>query len=55
VGDPLYVSGGVPGPDPGLPGEGGYRLHAEQLVLAHPRTRERLELECVPPAELRVS
>jgi len=55
AGDPLYVSGGVPGPDPGLPGESGYRLHAERLVLAHPRTRERLELECVPPAELRVS
>ena len=53
VGDPLYVSGGRPGPDPGLPGDGGYRLHAERLVLAHPRTRARLALECVPPAELR--
>ena len=55
VGDPLYVTGGVPGPDPALPGEGGYHLHAERLVLSHPRTRERLELECPPPAELRVS
>ena len=36
VGDPLYVKGGVPGPEPGLPGDGGYRLHAHRLVLAHP-------------------
>jgi 23S rRNA pseudouridine1911/1915/1917 synthase len=53
VGDPLYVEGGVPGPDPGLPGEGGYRLHAHRLALAHPATGERLELECAPPPELR--
>jgi 23S rRNA pseudouridine1911/1915/1917 synthase len=53
VGDPLYVEGGVPGPDPGLPGEGGYRLHAHRLALAHPATGERLELECGPPPELR--
>jgi 23S rRNA pseudouridine1911/1915/1917 synthase len=53
VGDPLYVTGGVPGPEPGLPGDGGYRLHAERLVLAHPTTPGRLELECPPPPELR--
>jgi 23S rRNA pseudouridine1911/1915/1917 synthase len=53
VGDPLYVAGGVPGPDPGLPGEGGYRLHAHRLALTHPATGERLELECTPPPELR--
>jgi 23S rRNA pseudouridine1911/1915/1917 synthase len=53
VGDPLYVEGGVPGPDPGLPGEGGYRLHAHRLALTHPATGERLELECAPPPELR--
>jgi 23S rRNA pseudouridine1911/1915/1917 synthase len=53
VGDPLYVEGGVPGPDPGLPGEGGYRLHAYRLALAHPATGQRLELECPPPPELR--
>ncbi len=53
VGDPLYVEGGVPGPDPGLPGEGGYRLHAHRLVLAHPATGQRIELECAPPPELR--
>jgi 23S rRNA pseudouridine1911/1915/1917 synthase len=53
VGDPLYVEGGVPGPDPGLPGEGGYRLHAWRLALTHPATGRRLELECPPPPELR--
>jgi len=52
VGDPLYVEGGVPGPDPGLPGEGGYRLHAHRLALTHPATGRRLELECPLPAEL---
>ncbi len=46
-------AGGVPGPQPRLPGDGGYRLHAERLALAHPTTRARLELECVPPPELR--
>lgn len=53
VGDPLYVEGGVPGPRPGLPGDGGYRLHAHRLALAHPATGARLELTCEPPAELR--
>ena len=53
VGDPLYVTGGVPGLEPGLPGDGGYRLHAERLVLAHPATRTPVVLECPPPSELR--
>ena len=53
VGDPLYVRGGVPGPNPGLPGEAGYRLHAHRLSLVHPATGERLELECGLPPELR--
>jgi len=53
VGDLLYVEGGAPGPDPGLPGEGGYRLHAHRLTLVHPATGERLDLECMPPPELR--
>jgi 23S rRNA pseudouridine1911/1915/1917 synthase len=47
VGDPLYVTGGVPGPSPALPGEAGYRLHAHRLGLVHPATGVRLELECV--------
>ncbi len=53
VGDPLYVQGGIPGPNPALPGESGYRLHAHKLGLVHPATRQRLELECGLPPELR--
>jgi len=53
VGDPLYVAGGVPGRQPGLPGDPGYWLHAHRLGFAHPVTGARLELECVPPAPLR--
>ncbi len=50
VGDPLYVAGGVPAAEPGLPGEGGYRLHAHRLAFAHPATGRRIEIECgVPP------
>jgi 23S rRNA pseudouridine1911/1915/1917 synthase len=53
VGDPLYVAGGRPGPRPALPGEGGYRLHAHRLALAHPVGGDSLVLECSPPPELR--
>jgi 23S rRNA pseudouridine1911/1915/1917 synthase len=53
VGDPLYVTGGVPGPRPGLPGDGGYLLHAHRLALPHPATGQRLELECALPPSLR--
>ena len=53
VGDPLYVTGGVPGPRPGLPGDGGYLLHAYRLAFAHPATGVRLELECALPPSLR--
>jgi 23S rRNA pseudouridine1911/1915/1917 synthase len=53
VGDPLYVRGGSPGPDPALPGDAGYRLHAHRLGLVHPATGQRLELECGLPPELR--
>ncbi len=53
VGDPLYVRGGVPGDDPGLPGDGGYWLHSRRLALAHPASGARLELECPPPFALR--
>jgi 23S rRNA pseudouridine1911/1915/1917 synthase len=55
VGDPLYVTGGVPGPRPALPGESGYRLHAHRLELDHPVTGERLAIECAPPASLQWS
>ena len=51
VGDLLYVSGGLPAPDPVLPGEMGYHLHAHRLEIDHPVTGERLVLECaLPPA-----
>lgn len=53
VGDPLYAKGGLPAREPGLPGDAGYRLHAHRLGLAHPATGQRLELECLPPPELR--
>ena len=54
VGDPLYGPGGLPVAEPGLPGEGGYWLHAHHLGLDHPVTGRRVELECAPPSVLRV-
>jgi 23S rRNA pseudouridine1911/1915/1917 synthase len=53
VGDPLYGCGGSLRPEPGLPGDGGYRLHAHRLALDDPSTGRRLELECSPPEVLR--
>jgi 23S rRNA pseudouridine1911/1915/1917 synthase len=53
VGDPVYGCGGMPLLEPGLPGDGGYRLHACRLGLDHPFTGRRLEIECSPPEELR--
>jgi 23S rRNA pseudouridine1911/1915/1917 synthase len=53
VGDRLYVAGGLPGSEPSLPGEGGYRLHAHRLALAHPATGHRIEIACSPPPDLR--
>ncbi len=50
VGDPIYVAGGLPRQiEPGLPGDGGYRLHARQLKLAHPISGETLQLSASPP------
>jgi 23S rRNA pseudouridine1911/1915/1917 synthase len=46
VGDPLYVTGGTPRPDnAGLPGDGGYFLHAEQLSFVHPLTGKPTTLQ----------
>lgn len=53
VGDSLYVAGGVPGHEPGLPGDPGYWLHAHRLSFAHPISGARLDLECLPPPPLR--
>jgi 23S rRNA pseudouridine1911/1915/1917 synthase len=53
VGDPLYGAGGLPLPDPALPGEAGYRLHAHRLRFTHPATGTAVAVECPPPAALR--
>jgi 23S rRNA pseudouridine1911/1915/1917 synthase len=53
VGDPLYGPGGMPLDDrPGLPGDGGYFLHAERLRFPHPDGGAPLELWAPPPREL---
>jgi 23S rRNA pseudouridine1911/1915/1917 synthase len=51
VGDPLYGSGGRPLENlPGLPGDGGYFLHAQFLKFRHPITGEEINLEAVLPS-----
>jgi 23S rRNA pseudouridine1911/1915/1917 synthase len=52
VGDPLYEAGGGLKQHPGLPGDGGYLLHAERLQFAHPATGERVTMTATPPPEL---
>jgi len=56
VGDPLYGSGGQPLENlPGLPGDGGYFLHAQFLKFHHPITGEQIHLEApLPPGFSRV-
>jgi 23S rRNA pseudouridine1911/1915/1917 synthase len=55
AGDPLYGEGGVPvALEPGLPGDGGYLLHASRLAFDHPISGTPTVLESAPPAtELR--
>lgn len=54
VGDPIYVAGGMPrAHEPGLPGDGGYLLHAAQLSFVHPTTGQPMALSDSPPAPLR--
>ena len=54
LGDPLYVAGGVPAPGcRALPGDPGYRLHASELRITHPRTGSELLVKCSPPLDLR--
>jgi 23S rRNA pseudouridine1911/1915/1917 synthase len=51
VGDGLYAVGGVPSPTPGLPGDGGYLLHAHRLAFRHPATGGVVACEApLPPA-----
>lgn len=50
VGDPLYGAGGLPlEPFPGLPGDGGYFLHAQFLRFPHPISGEAIRLEAPVP------
>jgi len=52
VGDPLYGSSGQPLEDlPGLPGDGGYFLHARFLKFHHPITGEQVNLKADLPPE----
>src|SRR5208282_5694893 len=51
VGDPLYGLSGQPLENlPGLPGDGGYFLHARFLKFHHPITGEQINLEAALPA-----
>ena len=53
IGDPLYAAGGGIKQHPGLPGDGGYSLHAERLHFAHPTTGKPMTVTATPPQELR--
>jgi 23S rRNA pseudouridine1911/1915/1917 synthase len=51
VGDPLYGLNGQPLENlPGLPGDGGYFLHAQFLKFQHPITGEQINLEAALPS-----
>jgi 23S rRNA pseudouridine1911/1915/1917 synthase len=51
VGDPLYGLSGQPLESlPGLPGDGGYFLHARFLKFLHPITGEQIHLEAALPS-----
>ena len=52
VGDPLYCEGGAIKHHPGLPGDGGYLLHAERLTFTHPLTGTPTTLTARPPQTL---
>jgi 23S rRNA pseudouridine1911/1915/1917 synthase len=54
AGDPLYAVGGVPSSTPGLPGDGGYLLHAHRLALRHPATGRFVTFEAPLPPDLAV-
>ncbi len=53
VGDPLYGPTGQPLENsPGLPGDGGYLLHAQFLKFDHPITGEQIDVEAALPSGL---
>ncbi|MFN3191960.1 MAG: RluA family pseudouridine synthase [Aureliella sp.] len=51
VGDPMYAAGGSLRCDPGIPSDGGYFLHAHELVLMHPTRLDRCHFRLDAPAE----
>ncbi len=52
VGEPLYGSTGQPLENlPGLPGDGGYFLHAQYLKFHHPITGKQISLDAPLPSE----
>lgn len=52
VGDPLYGPSGLPLEHlPGLPGDGGYLLHAQFLTFLHPISGMQIKLEAALPPE----
>jgi 23S rRNA pseudouridine1911/1915/1917 synthase len=54
VGDPLYVTGGIPAKNSqALPGDLGYHLHSARLGFPHPTTKKWTEIICAPPPTLR--
>ena len=53
IGDSVYETGGGLKRHPGLPGDGGYFLHAESLEFAHPASGQRMTVSATPPPELR--
>jgi 23S rRNA pseudouridine1911/1915/1917 synthase len=52
IGDPVYDIGGGLKHHPGLPGDGGYLLHAERLQFEHPANGMRMSLTAPPPQAL---
>jgi len=56
VGEPLFVSGGIPAPDTrAVPGDPGYQLHAAELRFHHPRDGRDRAIACEPPPTLCVN
>jgi 23S rRNA pseudouridine1911/1915/1917 synthase len=54
TGEPLYASGGIPGPEStSLPSDLGYYLHSALLGFHHPADGKWIEINCVPPPILR--
>ena len=52
TGDAVYEAGGGLKRQPGLPGDGGYFLHAEKLQFSHPATGQSMTMIATPPAVL---